>query len=137
MATSAYFKFNCFVEDESEKKHDFANDTFTLLLTNTAPVATNTVAANISQISYTNISSRVLTGVTSVQSPAGTLKVDCADLTLTASGVVPTFRYVVVSNSTAAGGPLVCWFDFGGTIDMVNLDTLDFIPGAGGLFTKT
>ena len=94
---AAFNKFDSFVEALAEKVHNLGADTLTVALTNTAPVAGNTVLANITEISYTNLSSRVLTSVTSSQT-SGTYTLDAADLVLTASGTVPTFRYVVLYN---------------------------------------
>ena len=62
MAT--FNKFHSFVEALSEKVHNLGADTLTVALTNTLPVNTNTVLANITQIAYTNLSTRVLAGVT-------------------------------------------------------------------------
>ncbi len=132
MATPTFF--DVFTEDLSEKVHDFSSDTLTLALTNTLPVVTNTVLANITEISYTNCSSRALTGVTSVLSGA-TNTVDANSLTLTASGgSVGPFRYVVLYNSTAAGGPLICWYDYGSSITLADTETFDFTVSTN-LFT--
>ena len=78
MAT--YYKFNSFVEAVAEKVHNLGSDTLKVALTNSAPVATNTVLANITEISYTNCSSRTLTVSSSAQS-SGTYKLVIADLT--------------------------------------------------------
>ena len=51
MATSSFNKFNSFVEAIAEKVHNLGSDVLEVALTNTAPVATNTVLANITQIS--------------------------------------------------------------------------------------
>lgn len=133
MAT--FNKFNCFVEDLAEKKHNLGADTITVALTNVAPVATNTVLANITQISYTNLSSRVVTVSASSQT-SGTYKMVCADLVLTASGTVPTFRYVVIYNDTASNDELIGWYDYGVAVDLLVTDTftLDF-DGTNGLLT--
>ena len=47
-------KFNQFTKDLVDGVHDFDAHTFKVVLTNTAPVATNTVLANITQISNGN-----------------------------------------------------------------------------------
>ena len=65
MAT--FNKFYSFVEALSEKVHNLGSDTLTVALTNTLPVNTNTQLSNITQIAYTNLSTRVLAGVTSAQ----------------------------------------------------------------------
>lgn len=122
MAT--YNKINAFVADICNKVHNLGSDQLTIALTATAnaPVATNTVLANLTQISYTNLSSRNITTTSSTQS-SGTYKLILANLTLTASGAVAAFEYVVVYNSTAASGNLICWFDYGSSVTMANGDT--------------
>lgn len=125
MAT--FNKFNSFTEALAEKVHNLGSDTLTVALTNTAPVATNTVLANITQISYTNLSSRVLTVSSSAQT-SGTYKLVLADLVLTASGSVGPFQYVVIYNDTATNDELIGWYDYGSALTLANTDTftLDF-----------
>lgn len=125
MAT--YNKFNAFVADIANKVHNLGSDQITVALTDTLPVATNAVIADITQISYTNLSSRSITTTSSSQT-SGTYKLVLSDLTLTASGAVAQFRYLVIYNSTASGGPLIAWYDYGSEVVMQNTDTfkLDF-----------
>lgn len=61
MAT--FNKINSFVEDLAEKVHNLGSDQLAVALTAAAnaPVATNTVLANLTQIVYTNLSSRNVT----------------------------------------------------------------------------
>jgi hypothetical protein len=119
---SSFNKFNTFVADISNKVHNLGSDQLTIALTDSAPVATNTVIANISQISYTNLGSRNITTSSSSQS-SGTYKLILTNLTMTATGVVGPFRYAVIYNSTASGGPLIGWYDYGSEITMANTDT--------------
>lgn len=124
MAT--FNKFNSFVEALAEKVHNLGADTLTVALTAAAnaPVATNTVLANLTQISYTNCSSRALTTSSSSQT-SGTYKLVLADLTLTASGgSVGPFRYVVVYNDTAASDELIGWYDYGSDITLASGESL-------------
>lgn len=124
MAT--YTKFNQFVEDVAEKVHNLGSDQLVVALTNSAPLATNTVLANITEISYTNCSSRNITTSTSAQT-SGTYKLVLADLVLTASGgTVGPFRYVVVYNDTpiSPADPLISWYDYGSSITLAAGETL-------------
>jgi hypothetical protein len=114
--------------------HDFSGDALTVALTNVAPEATNTVLADITQIDHTNLSSRVIT-VTSSTQTTGVYKLVLADLSLTASGVVPTFRYVVIYNDDAANDELIGYYDVGSTVSMVSTDVFvcDFNATTGAL----
>ena len=132
MAT--FNKFNSFVEALAEGAHNLGSDTLTIALTNTAPAATNTVLTNSTEISYTNVSSRVLTSVTSSQT-SGTYTLDAADLVLTASGTVPTFRYVVLYNDTATNDELVGYYDYGSAVDLLNGETFTITFDASGILT--
>lgn len=119
-------RFNCFVEDLAEKVHNLGSDTLKFALTNTAPVATNTVLANITQISATGGYSSggyTITRTSSAQT-SGAYKLILADLVMTASGAsVGPFRYGVIYNSTASGGPLMSWVDYGSSITLADTET--------------
>lgn len=122
------------MEALAEGAHNLGADTLTIALTNTAPVATNTVLTNITEISYTALSSRVLTSVTSSQT-SGTYTLDAADLVLTASGTVPTFRYVVLYNDTATNDELIGYYDYGSAVDLLNGETFTITFDASGILT--
>jgi hypothetical protein len=137
MAT--FNKFQSFVEALAEKTHNLGSDTLTVALTNSAPLATNTQLSNITQISYTNIQNgtttgRDLTGVTSAQT-SGTYKLDANDLVLTATGTVPTFRYVVLYNNTATNDELIGYYDYGAAVDLLNGETFTITWDAAGILT--
>jgi hypothetical protein len=129
MPVASFVKFQPFLEAVVEKVHNLGADTLMIALSNTAPNATtNAVLADITQISpYTNLSSRVVTTSSSAVA-SGVYRLFCADLTLTASGAVPTFRYVILYNSTPAAGNLIGYWDNGTAVTMANLETykLDF-----------
>ena len=137
MAT--FNKFQQFVEDLAEKVHNLGADLLTIALTAaaSAPVATNAVLANITQIAYTNLSARVPTITSSIQT-AGTYKLILADLVLTASGTVAAFRYVVLYNDTSSAPlkPLIGWDDYGSDLILATGETftIDF-DGVGGVLT--
>lgn len=132
MAT--FSKFNSFVEAIAEKKHNLGSDQLKIALTNVAPAAANSVLADITEIAYTNLSARDVTTSSSAQT-SGTYKLTLADLTLTASGNVATFRYVVLYNDTATNDELIGYWDYGVAVSMVNLDqfVLDFDVSLGVL----
>jgi hypothetical protein len=135
MAT--YNKFQQFTEDLCKGVHNFTSDavcTVTVALTAAAnaPVATNSILGNLTQISYTNLSSRVVTGITA-EHTTGTVTLTANDLVLTASGAVATFRYVVLYNDdpTSPADPLICWYDHGSDVTLANGETytIDFTSG--------
>ena len=125
---AAYVKFNQFVEDLSHKVHDMSADAFTVALTTNAniPVVTNTVLANLTEIAYTNLSSRVLATPTTSAQTSGTFTQLWPDLVLTASGAVATFRHVVIYNDTptSPADPLICHYDFGSDLTLASGETL-------------
>ena len=118
----AFQKFQPFVADIANKVHNLGTDQLTVALTNTVPVNTNHVLTDLTQISYTNLSSRNITTTSSTQA-AGVYSLILTNLTLTASGTVAAFRYVVIYNSTAASGNLIGWYDYGSSITIQNGDT--------------
>ena len=136
--TVAFNKFNSFSEAICEKVHNLGSDTLKIALTNTAPTASNTQLSNITEISYTNCSSRTITTTSSSQT-SGVYKLVLADLTLTASGgSVATFRYVVLYNDTATNDELIGWWDYGSAVTLV--DTQQFIidfDASAGVLTVT
>lgn len=102
-----------------------------------APVATNHVLADLTQIAYTNLSSRNLTTTSCVQT-SGTLNFILADLTLTASGAVAAFRYAILYNSTAASGNLIGYYDYGSDLTLSSGETFTLdLDNVNGLFTIT
>ena len=128
MAT--YNKFQCFVEDICEKKHNLASDTLKVALSNAsnAPSASADVKlADITTVSVANLDSVTLT-VSSSSQTAGTYKLVLADKTMTASGAVGPFRYVIIYNDTAANDELIAWYDYGSEVTLADGDTfkLDF-----------
>jgi hypothetical protein len=139
MAT--FNKFNQFVEDLAKKVHNLNSDTLRVALSNTAPVATNAVLADITEIAVGNgysTGGATAAFVSGAQS-SGTYKLVLADTTFTASGgSIATFRYVILYNSTPTSPlkPLIGWYDYGTslTITSGNSFTVDF-DGTNGVLT--
>ena len=137
---ASFNKIEQFVEDVAEKVHNLGSDQFTVALTAAAnaPLATNTVLANLTEIAYTNLSSRNITTTSSAQT-SGTYKLILTDLVLTASGgSAAAFRYIVIYNNTPASplDPLVGWYDYGSDLTLADGEslTIDF-DGSGGVLT--
>lgn len=142
---AAYNKFNAFIENVFEGVHNFASDatctvTVALCAAANAPVATNSVLADLTQIAYTNLSARVVSVSSSSQS-SGTYKLLLTDLVLTASGgAVAAFRYIVLYNDdpTSPADPLIGWYDYGSALTLNDGETLtlDF-DGTNGAIQAT
>lgn len=134
MAT--FNKFDSFVEALAEKVHNLGADTLTVALcaAANAPVAGNTQLTNLTQIAYTNLSSRVITTTSSAQT-SGLYKLVLQDLTLNATGTVATFRYVVIYNDTATNDELIGWYDYGSDVTLQNGEsfTINFDEANGVL----
>ena len=125
MAT--FTKIHSFVENLAEGKINLGGTGLTVALTNTAHTATWDELADLTQIDYTNLSSRVIT-VTSSTETSGTYSLVLADLTLTASGDVPEFRYVYVYDDSSTGDKLCWYYDYGSGVTLASGNTfkLDF-----------
>ena len=128
---ASFNKFHQFVEDLSKGVHNFTSDstcsvTVALCAAANAPVNTNTVLANLTQITYTNLSARVLQNVTCEQT-SGTVHFTADDLVLTASGgPANAFRYIVLYNDdpTSPADPLIGWYDYTSDLTLADGETL-------------
>ena len=136
MPTSSFNKFNSFVEAVTEKVHNLGSDTIKVMLTNSAPSASNTVKADITEISAGNgyTAGGTAATVSSSAQTAGTYKLVLADVVFTAAGgSIGPFRYVVIYNDTATNDELIGYLDYGSalTINSGETFTTDFDASAG------
>ena len=134
MAT--YNKLNGAVEDIFEKVHDFDSDQWEVALTTLANVPTAgmaTALSGLTEIAYTNLSARTITTTSGAQT-SGTYKPILADLVLTASGAVSTFREVVLFNQTALSNQMIAWWEHTADVTLADTDTftVDF-DGTNGV----
>lgn len=133
---AAFNKFYSFVEAAMKKAHNLGADSLKILLTNVAPVVTNTVKANLTEIGAGNgytAGGTAVTITTSAQT-TGTFKLVGSDVVFTASGgTIGPFRYAVLYNDTAAADELIGWWDYGSAITLANGETftVDFDPTNG------
>lgn len=139
---ASFVKINDFVANAVENM-DLESDQLVIALSNTAPSSEssnptadgNGILGNVTQVSYSNLSSRNLTTTSSGQS-SGVYKLVLADLTLTASGgSVAAFRYVYIYNDTVTSpaDPLIGYYDYGSSLTLNDGDTftIDFSPSNG------
>lgn len=84
---AAFNKFQPFVEALAEKVHNLQSDTLKVVLTNSAPVATNSQLSNITQIANGNgyTTGGAATTVSSSAQTSGTYKLVCTDVVFTLS----------------------------------------------------
>ena len=131
---AVYNKFQNFVEDLGNGTHKLgaAADVLKVYLSNTAPVNTNTVKADIAEITAANGypagGSDIQNGWTEA---TGTGTLTGVDVVWTASGgAFGPFRYVILYNDTptAPADPLIAWWDYGSavTINAGETFTVDF-----------
>jgi hypothetical protein len=136
---ASYNKFNSFVQDLATKVHNLNSDTLKILLTNTAPVATNTIKSNLTEISAGNGYSAggSVAAFVSGNDASGTYKLILSAVTFTASGgSIGPFEYAVLYNSTAAGGNLIGWWDYGTAITLTNGNSFTVsLDQSNGVFT--
>lgn len=133
MAT--FNKINSFTEALAEKVHNLGSDQLVIALTNTAHTSTWTQLSDLTQVAYTNLSSRNITTTSSAQT-AGTYKLTLTDLVLTSTGgTTGPFRYVYIYNDTATNDELIGYYDYGSSITLQDGDTftIDFDAGNGVL----
>jgi hypothetical protein len=125
MAT--YNKFNDFTEQQIIGTHDWDANTFKIMLVNSpAPTQSNTIKANLTEISAGNgyTAGGTATTITVSESPAGTAVVQGTQVVFTASGgSIGPFRYAVLYNDTAASKNLVAWWDNGSAVTLSAGDT--------------
>jgi hypothetical protein len=140
MAT--YNKINIFTEDQFEGVHDWDLHTFKVMLTNVAPVATNSIKGDLTEISAGNgyTAGGTATSITTSRS-SGTFKAVGSDVVFTASGgTIGPFRYAVLYNDTptSPADPLVSWWDYGSSITLNSGETftVDF-DATNGIYQVT
>ncbi len=138
--TVPFNKFNIFVLDLSNGKHNLGSDTLKVALTNTAPVNTNQVLGDLTEISggtgYT--AGGTTATLTSNTQTSGTEKLILQSPVFTATGSMGPLRYAVLYNFTQTSPvkPLIGWWDYGSSITLANTDT--FTPtfdGTAGVLT--
>ncbi len=124
---------------------DLESDQVVVALSNTAPASEssdpsadgNGILGNVTEITYTNLSSRNVTTSSSTQT-SGTYKLVLADITLTSTGgSTGPFRYVYVYNDTVTtpADPVIGYYDYGSSLTLNDGDslTVDFSAANGVL----
>lgn len=123
----ALTKVDKFALNVGSKVFNLATDQLKVALTNTQPtVATaNQYSDLVSPLATTNLSGATPFNITttSFTQTSGTAKLILADLTLTATGAVGPFRYVVLYSDTATNKELIGFYDYGSSVTLAAADT--------------
>lgn len=123
---ASFNKFNCFVQDVGQKVHNLNSDTLNIMLTNVAPVATNTVYSNLTDLStgngYTAGGAQATSNTYTQTAGLATLLANSVTFTATGGSIGP-FRYAVIYNNTASGKNLIGWWDYGSSVTLTSGQT--------------
>lgn len=124
---ASFQKFNSFVEQLAEAGHNLQSHTLKVMLTNTAPEATDAVKGDLTEISagngYTAGGSQA--AVSASAQTGGTYKLTLADVTFTATGgSIGPFRYAVLYNDTHASDALIGFWDYGSALTLNSGESL-------------
>ena len=122
MATA--IKHQDFTEQLIRGIHDWDAHVFKVMLSNTAPLATNSVKADLTEIAAGNGYTAGGTATTiSVSETGGTTTVTGTEVVFTATGAVGPFRYATVYNDTATSDNLVQSYDYGSAVTLAAGET--------------
>lgn len=133
MATWQFF--NSFMEAESEKVHNLGSDTLKIALTNSAPLATNTVLTDITQIAATGGYTPATVTISSSAQAGGTYTLSHNAVTFTPAGAAfAAARYWVLYNDTATNDELIAYVDYGASYTAP--DAVPWTLNAGSFHTK-
>lgn len=136
---AVYNKFNQFTKDVVDGRHVFGTHTFKVMLTNTAPAASNQVKTDITEIAagFGYTAGGPTTTITTSTS-AGVAQATASNVTVTAAGgSIGPFRYAVLYNDTQTtpSKPLVGWWDYGSAITLATTEQLTIaFDATNGLF---
>lgn len=129
---AALIKFNRFVTDLALGVHNLDTGAVKMFLSNQAPLATNTVKADIAEIATGFGYTGPIDISAVVTQNAGVMELSFTDQVVTRSGgAVGPFRYVYIYNDTptSPADPLICAYDYSSAITL-NVDgetfTTDF-----------
>ncbi len=138
---AAYNKFQAFVEHVAEKVHNLGADSLKVMLTNVAPVATNSVKADLTEIAAGNgyTAGGTVATISGSSQAGGTYKLTLGDVVFTAAGgAIGPFRYAVLYNDTptSPADPLIGWWDYGAGVTLQDGETFTVdMDAANGVLT--
>jgi hypothetical protein len=133
---AAFNKVQQFVEDIAKGVHNLDTGVLKIMLVNSpAPVATNSVKADLTEIAAGNgyTAGGTAVGGQDAEHTTGTLALIGNDVVFTASGgTIGPFRYAVLYNDTptSPADPLIGWWDYGSSITLADGETFTVDFGA-------
>jgi hypothetical protein len=138
---ASFVKFEAFTEHLAEKVHNLDADTLKVYLTNATPnVATNTVKADLAEITMTNEANHGAGGADTQNSTSrsgGVTSVVGVDATFLATGgTVGPFAYAVLYNDTTASDNLIGYWPYGSAITLADGEDL-LVNFGSSMFTIT
>lgn len=140
---AAFQKFNSAVEYLAEGVMNLGSDSLKIMLTNVAPVAANTVKADLTEIAAGNgyTAGGAAVTITASSQTAGVYKLVGNDVVFTAAGgSIAAARYAVLYDDTptSPADPLLAFWDYGSSITLLTGETLTIdLDQAGGILTLT
>lgn len=136
----AYQKFNQFTKDMIDGVHNFGAHSFKVMLTNTAPSASNVAKSDIAEIAAGNgyPAGGLMVPVTD-STASGVAKVSGSTIVFTATGgSIGPFQYAVLYNATSVSGALIGFWDYSIPVTLGNTETLTVqFDAVNGIFTVT
>lgn len=136
MAT--FSKFNAFVEYLAEAGANLGSDSLKVMLSNVAPVASNSVKADLTEISAANgyTAGGTAATISSSSQTSGTYTLVLADVVFTASGgSIGPFRYATLYDDTHASDILIGFWDYGSSITLASGESFTWDASPSGLLT--
>jgi hypothetical protein len=130
--STPFTKIDKFLLNTWKKVFNLSTDQLKVALTNTLPTAStvNQYSDLTAPLATTNLSGATPFNLTttSLTQTSGVTKLIIADLTLTATGAVGPFQYIVLYDDTATNKELIGFYDFGSPVTMANTNTflIDF-----------
>lgn len=133
---SAFNKFNVTVQDLGDKIHNLNSDTLNIMLSDVAPIATNTVLSSLTDLSTANgyTAGGAAVGSTAYSQVSGLATLTGSNVVWTATGAVGPFEYAALYNATAAGKNLLGWWSYGSAVTLASGETFT-VNLSGGILT--
>jgi hypothetical protein len=128
---AVFNKFHCYVVDLGLQVHNLNKDPLSVYLTNSQPRAEHSRKADVEEIRKGNGYKGPVNVDSTYSGSNGTGALTVEGHQFEASGgKIGPFRYVVLCNPSAAGTPLIAWWDYGSEITLDDGERFRFAPGS-------